>query len=66
MPLLVPRDADRNEIGDNHQQLFAMELSNHGIAMVREPEELTVEDLLEAASYQVETATDPTPFKLQP
>jgi len=64
MPLLVPRDADRGEIGDNHQQLFAMELSNHGIAMVREPEELTVDDLLEAAAYRVETAKNPPPFKL--
>jgi hypothetical protein len=41
-----------------------MELSNHGIAMVREPEELTVDDLLEAAAYRVETATNPAPFKL--
>ena len=64
MPLLVPRDADRGEIGDNHQQLFATELSNHGIAMVREPEELTVEDLIEAAAYRVEAATNPAPFKL--
>ncbi len=64
MPLLVPRDADRGEIGDNHQQLFAMELSNHGIAMVREPEELTVDDLLEAAAYRVETAANPAPFNL--
>ena len=65
MPLLVPRDADRGEIGDNHQQLFAMELSKHGIAMVREPEELTVDDLLEAASYRVETAANLTPFELR-
>ncbi len=66
LPLLVAREVERGEIGDNHQLLFAEELSNHGIAMVRVPEKLTVDDLLEAASFRVETAAAPAPFRLLP
>ena len=65
-PVLIPRDPARGEIGDTHQRLFAAELEKDGLAMRREPEELTVEDLLEAATYRVESITHPTPIKLEP
>ena len=51
LPFLIPRDAARGEIGDEHQRLFAVELEEHGIAMQRQPRELTVDDLREAATY---------------
>jgi UDP-N-acetylglucosamine--N-acetylmuramyl-(pentapeptide) pyrophosphoryl-undecaprenol N-acetylglucosamine transferase len=65
-PVLVPRDPDRGEIGDTHQRLFAAELDKHGIAMCRDPEALTADDLLEAATYRIESVSDPSPIRLLP
>ena len=55
----------RGEIMDEHQHLFSTLLDERGIALRREPEQLTVDDLLEAASYRVEVATNPPPFRLR-
>ena len=66
LPVLALRDVAQGEIGDEHQSLFALELEKHGIAMRRWPEQLTVDDLLEAASYRVESAVAPPPFRLMP
>jgi UDP-N-acetylglucosamine--N-acetylmuramyl-(pentapeptide) pyrophosphoryl-undecaprenol N-acetylglucosamine transferase len=63
-PILLPRDDSRGEIGDRHQRFLAEELERRGIAMPREPEKLTVDDLLEAAAYRVESAVAPTPIAL--
>ena len=64
MPVLVPRDPDRGEIGDTHQRRFAAQLDKHGIAMCREPEMLTIDDLLEAAAYRIESVPEPSPIRL--
>jgi len=65
LPILIPRDHARGEIGDGHQPLLARELNKRGIALHREPDTVTVDDLLEAAAYRVESAPSPMPFKLQ-
>jgi UDP-N-acetylglucosamine transferase subunit ALG13 len=65
LPLLIPRDADRGEVSDAHQRLFAQELANRGIAMLREPETVTADDMLEAATYRVESVAHPEPFRLR-
>jgi len=65
LPILIPRDHSRGEIGDGHQPLLARELDKRGIALHREPETVTVDDLLEAAAYRVESSPSPVPFKLQ-
>ena len=39
-------------------------LHERGIAMHCEPETLSVDDLVEAASYRIESASSPTPFQL--
>jgi hypothetical protein len=36
-----------------------------GIAIHREPDTVTVDDLLEAAAYRIESARSPIPFKRQ-
>ena len=65
-PILIPRDDARGEIGDRHQPFLAEELDRRGIAMHREPESLTLDDLVEAAAYRVESALRPTPLALLP
>ena len=40
-------------------------LDKRGIAEHREPDTVTVDDLIEAASYRVESSTSPKPFTLQ-
>ena len=64
-PVLVPRAAAQNENMDDHQLLFARLLDERGIAMHREPESLTVDDLVAAASRRVEVDPDPEPFRLR-
>lgn len=64
LPLLVPRSGARGELGDEHQELFAIELERHRIVMHRRPHEIAVDDLFEAATYRVEAAAIPPPFRL--
>jgi hypothetical protein len=50
---------------DEHQHLFASLLDERGIALKREPEQLTVEDLVKAAGHRVDVASNPPPFRLR-
>ena len=63
-PVLVPRLEAHNENMDDHQLLLARLLDEHGLALHREPETLTVDDLVAAASRCVEVDPDPEPFRL--
>jgi len=65
-PVLIPRDDERGEIGDRHQPFLAEELARRGIAMHCEPGCLSVDDLVEAAAYRVESAVTPAPIALLP
>ena len=64
-PLLVPRLKRHGEHVDDHQLQIAAELERRGLAVVRQPEELTAADLFEAASGRVEVVSDPPPLELR-
>jgi UDP-N-acetylglucosamine--N-acetylmuramyl-(pentapeptide) pyrophosphoryl-undecaprenol N-acetylglucosamine transferase len=59
IPLLVPRDRTHGEAGDDHQLQLAAELSRRGLCVCREPESITVEDLL--ATLAVAARRTPAP-----
>ena len=63
-PLLVPRLERHGEHVDDHQLQVAGELERRGLAVVRQPEELTHGALLEAASGGVTAVADPPPLRL--
>jgi UDP-N-acetylglucosamine--N-acetylmuramyl-(pentapeptide) pyrophosphoryl-undecaprenol N-acetylglucosamine transferase len=65
-PVLVPREAARGEVGDDHQEQVARELSTRGLVVNRRVDELTVADLMHAASWGVERADVPPTFELAP
>jgi UDP-N-acetylglucosamine transferase subunit ALG13 len=63
-PVLVPRRRARREHVDDHQCEIAHELQRRGLALAREVDELTYDDLVFAASHQVRLAHRPPPFEL--
>jgi UDP-N-acetylglucosamine transferase subunit ALG13 len=63
-PLLVPRRADRGEHVDDHQEQVAAELEGRGLAIVREADDLTADDLLAAADGAARPVASPAPFRL--
>lgn len=65
MPVLLPRLKTRyNEMVDDHQLMIAAELDSRGVAVSRDPNELTVDDLIWAMNHSVVTSQDRTPFLL--
>jgi UDP-N-acetylglucosamine--N-acetylmuramyl-(pentapeptide) pyrophosphoryl-undecaprenol N-acetylglucosamine transferase len=64
MPLLVPRRAVHGENVDDHQVELAAELTERGLAVVREVEELDRQALLEAAAGRVLRRPEPPLFHL--
>ncbi|MGH4023639.1 MAG: glycosyltransferase [Pseudonocardiaceae bacterium] len=65
-PVLVPRDPERGEAGDNHQLQLASELSRRGLALPRQAGAITVDDLLTTLSWTVRRTRTPPPFTLDP
>jgi UDP-N-acetylglucosamine transferase subunit ALG13 len=66
MPVLIPRLSARGENVDDHQMHLAEELSARGLAIVRDVEQLTLDDLRAAAGSLVESKPRAQPFCLQP
>jgi UDP-N-acetylglucosamine transferase subunit ALG13 len=64
-PLLVPRLRRFGEHVDDHQLQVAGELERRGLAIVRQPDELRAEDLLEAARGAVSLVAEPPPLRLR-
>lgn len=60
MPVLVPRRVAHDEIVDDHQEQVARELSDRGLALMREAGTLTRDDLALAAGRTVEPEAPPT------
>lgn len=52
-PILVPRDSSHGQHIDDHQFQTAALLDNMGLALSRKVEDLSKEDLLEAAGFEV-------------
>jgi UDP-N-acetylglucosamine--N-acetylmuramyl-(pentapeptide) pyrophosphoryl-undecaprenol N-acetylglucosamine transferase len=63
-PILVPRRVHRGEHVDDHQQQIAAELSDRGLALAREVEDLTLEDLVAASKASVERSASSPPLEL--
>jgi len=63
-PILVPRDSSHGQHIDNHQFQTAALLDNMGLALSRKVEDLTREDLLEAARYKVIRSDSPRMLQL--
>ncbi len=63
-PVLLPRRVSRGEHVDDHQVLICEQLDSRGIAVGREVEDLTVEDLWRAARTTVHSTTDVVPLEL--
>jgi UDP-N-acetylglucosamine transferase subunit ALG13 len=58
-PVLVPREARHGEHIDDHQRQIAAELAARRLAVYRSVEELTMADLREAMTTQVDELRDP-------
>jgi len=64
-PILVPRRAARSEHVDDHQFQIARELESRGLALHREVDQLTVDDLCTAAATRIVVRDHPAPFELR-
>lgn len=63
-PVLLPRRRKHNEHTDDHQLQIASELTNRGLAVGSDPDDLTTADLINAASCTVESVRSPPSFNL--
>lgn len=64
-PVVVPRRPEHREQIDDHQVQLAAELDRRGLALVREPETLTDQDLLTASGRRVTGVPHPPGFLLE-
>ena len=64
MPVIVPRELANSEHVDDHQSQIARDLSSLGLAVSRRVDELTREDLEEAAGHRVDMVDDPDPIAI--
>lgn len=63
--LMSSRLAANGEAGDDHQRELAEELAARGLALHRDPEDITVDDLLATRSTTVRRRPDVPPFGLR-
>jgi hypothetical protein len=63
-PILVPRYLTFGENVDDHQEEIARALDRRGVALWRSVDELTLDDLLRAASTRIVRASTVTPVEL--
>lgn len=64
-PVLLPRREAHGEHVDDHQRMIAFELDRRGLAISRDPDELSPQDLRDAMERTVEMGRFPVPFRLQ-
>jgi UDP-N-acetylglucosamine transferase subunit ALG13 len=64
-PILAIRDPARGEQVDDHQQQLATELARRGLAMHRDAQAITIDDMMEALDISVRRTTSPPPFELR-
>lgn len=63
-PVLASRSAALGEAGDDHQPQLAEELQRRGLALHRDPAELTVDDLLDCLASAVGRSSSAPAFEL--
>jgi UDP-N-acetylglucosamine transferase subunit ALG13 len=64
-PVLLTRRAQFAEMVDDHQLMIAAELAGRGLAVSRDPDELTADDLRSAMLLGVQRVPDPPAFVLR-
>jgi UDP-N-acetylglucosamine transferase subunit ALG13 len=64
LPVLASRSPDRGETVDGHQVQLGRELGERGLAIHRDPDAITVDDLLLALESAVHRIGDPPAFEL--
>jgi UDP-N-acetylglucosamine transferase subunit ALG13 len=64
VPILSPRSVDHGEHIDRHQQDLAAFLGDRGLAIVREPDQITAADLDTARRWRATLASDLAPVSL--
>ncbi len=63
-PILVPREARRGEHVDDHQRQIATELAGRNLALLRTPETLSTDDLVEARRARIVIPQSLPPIQL--
>jgi UDP-N-acetylglucosamine transferase subunit ALG13 len=63
-PVMAPRLAEHGEVVDDHQLQIAAQLSQRGLAVTVDADELTFEHLVKAAGMTVTEPPDPPAFEL--
>jgi UDP-N-acetylglucosamine transferase subunit ALG13 len=64
-PILATRDSARGEQVDDHQHELATELARRGLAMHRDAQSITVDDMIETLGLSVRRTASPPPFRLR-
>jgi UDP-N-acetylglucosamine transferase subunit ALG13 len=64
-PILATRDSTRGEQIDDHQDQLATELARRGLAMHRDAQAITIEDMIETLDISVRRTASPPPFALR-
>ncbi|MGH3844711.1 MAG: glycosyltransferase [Pseudonocardiaceae bacterium] len=64
-PILAIRDPARGEQVDDHQHQLATELARRGLAMHRDAQSITVDDMVEALGMSIRRTASPPPFALR-
>jgi UDP-N-acetylglucosamine transferase subunit ALG13 len=64
-PILAVRDPARGEQVDDHQHQLATELAQRNLAMHRDAQAITVDDMIEVLGMSVRRNASPPPFELR-
>jgi UDP-N-acetylglucosamine--N-acetylmuramyl-(pentapeptide) pyrophosphoryl-undecaprenol N-acetylglucosamine transferase len=63
-PILAIRDSARGEQVDDHQHELATELARRGLALHRDPDAITITDMLTTLATSIRRTASPPPFEL--
>jgi UDP-N-acetylglucosamine--N-acetylmuramyl-(pentapeptide) pyrophosphoryl-undecaprenol N-acetylglucosamine transferase len=64
-PILAVRDNARGEQVDDHQHQLATELARRGLALHRDPDSITTNDMLQTLKTSIRRTASPPPFELR-
>jgi UDP-N-acetylglucosamine transferase subunit ALG13 len=64
-PVLAIRDSARGEQVDDHQHELATELARRGLAMPRDPDAITINDIITTLQTSIRRTASPPPFELR-
>ncbi len=64
-PILATRDRARGEQVDDHQHELATELARRGLAMHRDADSITINDMLTTLKTSIRRTASPPPFELR-